>query len=128
MFTSAFNVLIEGFIIHDTSLKAISANQAASDILGITLEEILNRESIDLERDSLHEDGTPFKREDHPSVKTLLTGKAYLNQIINIKSGDGNRKWISVNSQPFIENGILKYVVTMYVFKLNCTLPKRVFS
>ncbi|MDP5157287.1 MAG: PAS domain S-box protein [Flaviramulus sp.] len=112
LYTSAFNVLIEGFIIQDTSLKAISANQAASDILGITLEEILNRESTDLERDSLHEDGTPFKREDHPSVKTLLTGKAYLNQIINIKSGDGNRKWISVNSQPFIENGILKYVVT----------------
>jgi len=113
---SAISTLEEGFVIHDLSDKLLTANQAAADILGLTMNQLIGKSARDSRWKALHEDSSPFNPEEFPSVYTGKTGKPLKDVIMNIHSGKEMRKWISINSKPvFGENN--KQTATVVTFQ-----------
>ena len=102
--TSAIKVIKEGFVVHDNNDKIVSANEAAAEILGLTYDQLLGKDSFDPRWKALHEDGSPFDPEDHPSMISLRKGISVNDVIMNVHSGNDNRKWISINSRPIYDD------------------------
>ncbi|MBT8314493.1 MAG: PAS domain S-box protein, partial [Maribacter sp.] len=104
--TSAIKVIKEGFVVHDKNDKIVSANEAAADILGLTYNQLLGKDSFDPRWKALHEDGSPFAPEEHPSMISLKKCVSVNDVIMNVHCGEDERKWISINSRPiFGEEG-----------------------
>ena len=112
---SVISALSEGLVVQDTQDKILIANQSAADILGLTMDQLLGKDSYDPRWQAFREDGTPFRPEEHPSVVTMRTGKGVDNVVMNVHSGEGKRSVISINSRPVRgENGSMTSVVTTF--------------
>ncbi|MBN1572768.1 MAG: PAS domain S-box protein [Deltaproteobacteria bacterium] len=96
-----FETMAQGVVYQDREGKITSANPAAEKILGLTLDQMTGRTSIDPRWKAVHEDGSDFQGDTHPSMAALKTGKAVENQIMGVfnPSDDGYR-WIDVNAVP----------------------------
>lgn len=101
--TSSIKVIKEGFVVHDKNDKIVSANEAAAQILGLTYNQLLGKDSFDPRWKALHEDGRPFAPEDHPSMISLRTATSVNDVIMNVHTGEKERKWISINSRPIFD-------------------------
>jgi len=98
--------MAQGVIYHDNEGKVISANAAAQRILGLTLEQMIGKTSLDPKRKRVHEDGSEFASEDHPSIVALRTGKPVINVIMGIYNPvDKDYRWILNNAIPEFREG-----------------------
>jgi len=89
-FSSLFKTMTLGLVYQDSTGKVISANPAAEKILGRTIDEMNGRTSADPRWKSIHEDGSKFHGEDHPSMVALKTGKKVKNIIMGIFNPEKN--------------------------------------
>ncbi len=101
--TSAIKVINEGFVVQDKSDKIVSANEAAADILGLTYNQLVGKDSFDPRWKALHEDGSPFTPEEHPSMISLKKCVSVNNVIMNVHTGENDRKWLSINARPIFD-------------------------
>lgn len=108
--------LQEGIVILDENLAILDANVCALKILGYTLKQIIEKTSHNPIWKSIHEDGSDYLEESHPTVITLKTGKSLSNQVMGIKKPNGLITWISINTEPlYIEsNGIANGVIASF--------------
>jgi PAS domain S-box-containing protein len=105
-FRALFETMAQGVVYQDAEGKLISANPAAERILGLTLDQILGRTSVDARWKSTHEDGTDFHGEEHPSMVALHTGKPVENVVMGIFNPIINeRRWILINAIPEFRKG-----------------------
>lgn len=102
-FENAFDVLGEGIVFQNREGQIVICNDAAADILGLTLDQLEGRTSVDSRWQALKEDGTPFPGEQHPAMVTLRTGQRQSNVLMNVLKPDGSRTWIKINSVPIFE-------------------------
>jgi len=105
---SFLEALAEGITIQTTDGDITLCNPAAERMLGLTRAQMLGKNSIDPLWRCIHEDGSPFPGETHPSMVTLQTGKPLRNVIMGVHKPDGSLTWISINSQPIYEEGSQK--------------------
>ena len=104
-----FETMTQGVVYQDITGKIISANPAAEKILGLTLDQMIERTSKDPGWKSIHEDGTNFPGETHPSMVALKTGKKVKNVIMGVFNPDKNSyRWININAIPQFRNGETK--------------------
>ena len=61
--------LVEGVVIQDAHGAILSCNASAERVLGVSREQMLGRKSIDVRWHAIHEDGSPFPGEAHPSSR-----------------------------------------------------------
>ncbi|MGM0620621.1 MAG: PAS domain S-box protein [Bacteroidota bacterium] len=114
-FRSLFEMMAEGVVYQNETGEIISANQAAEEILGITMEQMLGRKSIDPGWKAVDKNNKELPGEEHPAMMALATGKpveGFIQGIFNPKFND--YVWIIVNSIP--------------QFEKNSGTPVRVFS
>jgi diguanylate cyclase (GGDEF)-like protein/PAS domain S-box-containing protein len=97
--------LAEGIVLQASDGSITETNKSAEQILGLSLDQMMGRTSIDPRWHSIHEDGTPFPGEEHPASVTLRTGKPQSNVIMGVHKPDGSLIWISINSQPVFQPG-----------------------
>ncbi len=71
--------------------------------MGLTYNQLLGKDSFDPRWKALHEDGSPFVPEDHPSMISLRTGKPVNDVIMNVHTGENNRKWIAISARPIFD-------------------------
>ena len=95
-----YGSMTEGLVFQDVQGKIVSANKAALKYLGLSLEQLLNRTSVDPAWGSVHEDGSPWPGETHPSMVSLRSGKGTLGNVMGIDDPQTGRRWISINSVP----------------------------
>ncbi len=105
-FRTLFETITLGIVYHDIEGKIISANSAAQEILGLTLDQMQGRSSFDPNWRSIHEDGSDFPGETHPAMIAMKTGKT----VANVKMGifhprKNNYVWIKVTAIPLFQNG-----------------------
>ncbi len=105
LYRSVVDSMAEGICLQAASGEILAINRAAERITGLTLEQMLGRTSDDPSWGAIHEDGSPFPGEDHPSMVTLRTGHPQSDVIMGIRRPNGELAWISVNSQPLIDEG-----------------------
>ena len=96
-----FETMELGVIYQNNKGKITDSNPAATRILGLTLDQMNGKTSLDSSWKSIHEDGSDYLGETHPSMLALETGKPVLNRVMGIvNSIDNEYRWISINAIP----------------------------
>ncbi|MFN8531752.1 MAG: PAS domain S-box protein [Anaerolineae bacterium] len=114
----------EGLIVHDKDGAIQMCNSAAARILGLTVDQMLGRTSLDPRWRAIHEDGSPFPGETHPAMVTLKTGKPQANVIMGVHKPDDTQVWILINSQSLIDPVDQKLYAVVVTFA-DITVPKQ---
>jgi PAS domain S-box-containing protein len=108
-----FENTTQGIVIQNEKGEIIQANQSAADILGLTLEQVYGKTSIDPRWRSIREDGSDYLGEEHPAVISLKTGKPVYNATMGVFNPIKNSyRWLNINSVPrFKKNETKPYQV-----------------
>ncbi len=99
-FRVAIESLQEGFTLQNADCQIVVCNPSAERILGLTADEITGRTSLDPRWRCVHEDGSDFPGETHPSLVSLRDGIPQTGVIMGVYRPSGELVWISVNSVP----------------------------
>jgi len=103
-FRLLFETMAQGVVYQDADGKIISANPAALHILGLTQDQIMGRTSYDPRWKAMHEDGSDFPGETHPSMVALKTGKPVRDIIMGIFDPvDSRTRWINIDATPLFK-------------------------
>lgn len=95
----------EGIVLQDAEGRIQTCNASAERILGLTIDQMCGRTSLDPRWRSVREDGSPFPGDEHPAMVTLHTGESVENVIMGVYKPNGFLTWISINSQPLFRTG-----------------------
>jgi len=105
-FRTLFETTILGIVYQDSDGKIISANSAAQEILGLTLDQMQGKSSLDPNWKSIHEDGSDFSGYTHPAIVALKTGKIISDVVMGIFHPQKNKYiWIKITAIPLFQNG-----------------------
>jgi two-component system CheB/CheR fusion protein len=110
-------IIEEGLVFQDASGQITDANDAAQTILGLDLDQMTGRTSIDPRWQTVRADGSEFPGEEHPSMQTLRTGKSVQDVVMGVKNPVLEKTvWIHVSSQPvvFSEKGTVTEVCSRF--------------
>ena len=101
-----FETLAQGVIYQAADGKIISANPAAEKILGLSLEQVLGKTSMDPRWQMIEEDGTPVPGTDHPTMTALRTGQKVGPVTRGIYRPDlDSHIWLSLTAIPLFLPG-----------------------
>jgi PAS domain S-box-containing protein len=99
-YRSVVESLAEGIVVQDASGQILTSNDRASAILGLSRDQIAGRTSVDPRWQAVHDDGSPFPGEEHPSMVALRTERPVFNVIMGVRKPDGQTSWLTVNAVP----------------------------
>ncbi len=105
-YRALFETIPLGVVYQAANGDIISANPAAQRILGLTLEQMQGRTSLDPRWRAIHEDGANFPRETHPAMVALKTGQSVHNVIMGVFNPlIEAHTWININAIPQFRPG-----------------------
>lgn len=100
-FRTLFEMMAEGVVYQNADGEIISANKAAEKILGLSLEQMLGRKSVDPGWKAVDKNKKELPGEKHPAMVALETGEPVENFIQGIFNPNiDDYVWIIVNSIP----------------------------
>lgn len=102
-FLSLLDHLNEGVIIHRSDTAILYANKAASDLLGLSIDQLIGKTANDPIWHLIDEKSEPLKHENHPAKRLIASNQNILHQLIGIYQSDGTLKWCDVNGSLVIE-------------------------
>ena len=101
-----FETMTHGIVYQNADGNIISANPAAERILGLTLDQMQGRTSVYPRWKAIHEDGSNFPGDDHPSMVALKTGKQVRNVVMGVfNPSTEQHTWININAVPQFKPG-----------------------
>jgi PAS domain S-box-containing protein len=101
-----FETMALGVVFQDPDGKIISANPAAERILGVTLDQMQGKTSLDPGWRAIKHDGSPISGSEHPSMVALRTGIAVFEFIMGVFNPVQNsHTWLSITAIPLIHPG-----------------------
>jgi PAS domain S-box-containing protein len=100
-YRTLFQTMAQGIVYQDVEGRITSANPAAERLLGLPLDQMRGRTSTDPRWHAIHEDGSDFPGEMHPSMVALRTGQEVKNVVMGIFNPQVNEyRWINVHAVP----------------------------
>jgi len=108
------NDLLIGFVVHAADSSIIFCNKKATEILGLTYEQMTGKKTIDPIWSFVNQDLTIMEVEDYPASKVLSTKMPVFDYIVGIKRPDREYiTWVIVNAIPVLsgENQVEKVSV-----------------
>jgi two-component system, cell cycle sensor histidine kinase and response regulator CckA len=108
-FRTLSETMLQGVVYQASDGKILSMNPAAERILGKSPADFLGTTSVNQERDSIREDGSPFPGLEHPAMVALATGR----EVRNVRMGvfnprEEDYRWIDVTAVPLFRSGETK--------------------
>ncbi len=101
-----FDTMAQGVVYQDNNGAIVSANPAAERLLGISVDQMMGRTSLDPRWHCIHEDGTLYPGETHPPMVALSTGKQVLGCMMGVFNVLTDRyAWIIIDSVPQFSPG-----------------------
>ncbi len=101
-----FDTMDQGVVYHGADGRITDANPAALRILGLSLEQILGRTSLDPRWRTVREDGSPFPGDQHPASVALRSGQPVRDVIMGVfHPGENETRWILVGASPLCRAG-----------------------
>jgi len=115
-FKTVFENSTSGLVIQRLDGAIVDANPTAERLLHCTRDQLLGRSSYDTEWGAISEDGQELSGESHPAMKTARTGQALRGATFGIARGDGQRRWLSVDTD-LVDNPISgeRWVLSSFV-------------
>jgi len=124
-YRNLFETTMQGIVYQDASGLIISANRAAERILGLNLDQMQGRTSTDPRWRAIHEDGSLFPGEEHPSMVALRTSKIVSGVIMGVYHPQTNgTRWILIDAIPKFLPGETK-PIQVYTTFTDITERKR---
>ncbi|MCG8616503.1 MAG: PAS domain S-box protein [Desulfobacterales bacterium] len=104
--TGLFHRIAVGVVYQDKNGAITSANKASEEILGMSLDQMQGRKSMDPRWKAIRLDGSAYPGEEHPAMVALKTGRPVRDEIVGVHNPeDGENHWLLVNSIPEFEPG-----------------------
>ena len=115
-YRSVVDAMAEGVVVQEGDGRISAWNASALRILGLTEDQIMGRTSADPCWKAIHEDGSPFPGETHPSMVALRTGKRQSNVCMGVHRPHGGITWVLINAEPILDSqaAIPRAVVTTF--------------
>jgi diguanylate cyclase (GGDEF)-like protein/PAS domain S-box-containing protein len=117
-YRTLFETVPQGVVYHDVSGAITSANPAALRILGLSLDQLQGRTSMDPRWRAVRADGSPYPGEEHPAMVALRTEREVRDVQMGVHVPDRpdaqSQVWILVNAVPLFEGGVLHQVYTTF--------------
>jgi two-component system, chemotaxis family, CheB/CheR fusion protein len=105
-FRTLFETLPLGVVYHATDGSIISANPAAGHILGLSLDQILGKTSMDPRWKMIREDGSEVTGMNHPAMIALRTGRKEGPVVRGVfHPGKNAYIWLSITAVPQFKPG-----------------------
>ncbi len=101
-YQSVIEAMAEGVVIHGRDGSIQACNPAAERILGLSADQMMGRTAMDPRWRAIHEDGSPFPGETHPTMISLYTGQPLNGVIMGVHKPDDTLAWVSINSRALI--------------------------
>jgi signal transduction histidine kinase/CheY-like chemotaxis protein len=93
--------MLEGLVVQASDGTVITHNPAALKILKLTEKQIIGRQYLVSDEQSIRENGRPFPEAEHPATVALKSKAAIKNIVMGIDNGSNEVRWILINSTPF---------------------------
>ena len=93
---SVYEAIGSGVLVFNERGIVINANQAAEEILGRPVAELLGMRSSDF-NPGVHEDGSPLAQEDRPFPVAVRTRQPLRKMVFGINRPDHQRHWLQVD-------------------------------
>jgi len=104
-----FENMAQGGFYQEPDGTLIDFNQNALKMFGLTKDQFLGRTSLDPEWKVIHEDGSDYPGDKHPSMVALKTGKPVLNKIAGVfNTKKKEYVWLNINAIPQFKDGETK--------------------
>jgi len=104
-YKSTLNNLLIGVVVHADDTSILFSNPEATNILGLTYEQMSGKKVIDPSWNFVHEDSTILKVEEYPVGKVFSTKKPLYDYVIGIHRPDRDYiTWVIVNAIPVFSN------------------------
>ncbi|NVN90062.1 MAG: PAS domain S-box protein [Desulfuromonadales bacterium] len=98
--------MLQGVVHHDSNGTIITMNPSAERILGKGLENFLGNSSVDVEENTIHENGEKFPGMEHPAMVALRTGITVRGVIMGVFNPKMDEyRWISIDAVPVFHPG-----------------------
>ncbi|MDK9706214.1 MAG: PAS domain S-box protein [Desulforhopalus sp.] len=108
-YRNLFETMSQGVVYQAADGRIISANPAAERILGLSLDQMLGKTSLDPDWKTVREDGSELPGSEHPSMVALRTGKPVHRKVFAVMNARRKQHtWISVNATPLFQPGDAK--------------------
>lgn len=105
-FRLLYETMVQGVVIQSASGEIISANTAAEHILGLTLEQMQGRTSIDPHWRAIREDGSEFPSSEYPAMVALATGQEIRNIVMGVFDPQAqDHRWFNIHAVPQFKDG-----------------------
>ncbi len=105
-----------GVVVHAPDTRIVRCNHEASQLLGISPDQMLGKDARDPEWHLVREDGTRMPTNEFPVHQVIATGQVLKNFIMGItRDPAGEYRWVLVNAYPEFGTGErLRQVVVMF--------------
>lgn len=101
-----YDTMAQGVVYQDKKGQILSANNAAQEILGLSIDQMRGVTSNDLRWNTINENGEDFPGETHPAMEALNTGKNINDVVMGVYHPvETEYRWIVVNSKPIFQTG-----------------------
>lgn len=105
-YRTLFETMVQGVAYHAADGTIVSANPPAKLILGLSLNRMQGKTFTSPHRKAIHEDGSDFPEETHPSMVALKTGKKVQDVVMGIFNPIKKRHiWLNVTAIPQFKIG-----------------------
>ena len=105
-FKNLFDTMAQGVVYHEANGHIIQANTAAVNLLGLTLDQLLGKDSMDPDWHAVDSENQPLPGDEHPAMIALKTGKPVYNVEMGVYHPMKKQHiWILVSVMPEFKNG-----------------------
>jgi putative two-component system response regulator len=102
---SIVEALNEGVIVQDSGGRVLAFNRRAPQILHVPADQLAVASPATPIAPFVHEDGSPLRAEELPTVASLRSGERISDVVIGLRPGGGAVRWMSVTSAPLFRDG-----------------------
>ncbi len=115
-YRSIITTMREGMVLQDASGIIQEWNASAERLLGLSGDQLQGRTSLDPRWHAIHEDGSSFAGEDHPSMVALRTGQPCSDVVMGVYKPDGELTWLLINAQPLFSEDAVRPCAVVATF------------
>jgi two-component system, cell cycle sensor histidine kinase and response regulator CckA len=100
-YRTLFETMAQGVVYQAPDGRIISANAAAERILGVSIDQMQGRTSVDPRWRAIREDGSDFPGDRHPAMVAMGTGRPVNGVIMGVfHPGYNEYRWILIDAIP----------------------------